>query len=218
MCRPNSLLVVLLGDKRSDQPDHGLPVREDPDRVGAPGDLLLQGLLDHIWSESPNRSELNALMSGPASASSSARARKRAASCSTRSSWAWTSSAEDWAKIMRTIVATTAQAASGTLAARLRAKWVRHRCWDPEQHRRSPTPASTRPGGRRNSPGALHKARATRARRNAVQSALSLLLKASKPISPVAAVHTSVATTAATLTKLPAPHRPLVRAATQTAP
>jgi hypothetical protein len=37
-------LVVLLDQQRADQPDHGAVVREDPDDVRAPGDLLVDAL------------------------------------------------------------------------------------------------------------------------------------------------------------------------------
>ena len=42
--------VGLLGQHRTDQPDYRGPVREDPDDVGAPADLLVQPLL---WVDAP---------------------------------------------------------------------------------------------------------------------------------------------------------------------
>jgi hypothetical protein len=36
---------MLLGEHRADEPDHALSVREDPDHVGAPADLLVEALL-----------------------------------------------------------------------------------------------------------------------------------------------------------------------------
>jgi hypothetical protein len=38
------MTVVLLGEQRADEADHGGVVREDPDDVGAPADLLVDPL------------------------------------------------------------------------------------------------------------------------------------------------------------------------------
>jgi hypothetical protein len=52
------------------------------------------------------------------------------AAARTRASWAATSSAEGWAKMVRTMVATKGWALFGTRASRLRMKCVRQRCHD----------------------------------------------------------------------------------------
>ncbi|QHE73950.1 hypothetical protein GFS60_07623 (plasmid) [Rhodococcus sp. WAY2] len=42
---PFDSLVVLFGENRPDEPDQGGTIREDPDHIGPPPDLIIEALL-----------------------------------------------------------------------------------------------------------------------------------------------------------------------------
>jgi len=92
--------VVLLGQDGADQADGGVPVREDPDDVGAPADLPVEPLGGVVRPDLPPD-----LLGKAVKASTSARAASRCSATvgslpvgasRTRSNWACTLAASGW--------------------------------------------------------------------------------------------------------------------------